>query len=206
VKGFLYMTGPMTGQPDKNREEFNIGEERLVRAGYPVYNPARADIQVPPCAGQPQWIDYIVRDIAVLGREDCRGLAHLEGYKRSRGSRIEVAVGDLPQLRLPLRSVDHWASLDPEEALSPLLDAQRLVYGPREHAYGHPADDFGRTAQIWSAILGYPITAAQVGLCMVGVKLSRQVNRPKRDNLVDAAGYCATVQRIEDRGGEVTFG
>lgn len=81
-----------------------------------------------------------------------------------------------------------------------LQEAQRLVYGDRNADYGHPLDDFSRTAQIWSAILGSPVTAEQVGLCMIGVKLSRQCNHPKRDNMTDAAGYAGTVQMvIEER-------
>ncbi len=92
-----------------------------------------------------------------------------------------------------------------------LQEAQRLVYGDRGAAYGHPLDDFGRTAKIWSAILGCRVTAEQVGLCMIGVKISRQCNQPKRDNLTDAAGYAATVQMcIEERErrseAESTFG
>lgn len=81
-----------------------------------------------------------------------------------------------------------------------LQEAQRLVHGDRQADYGHPLDDFTRTAAIWSAILGHHVTAEQVGLCMIGVKLSRQVNHPKRDNMTDAAGYSATVQMcIEER-------
>ena len=81
---------------------------------------------------------------------------------------------------------------------SVLLEAQGLVHGDRQAAYGHPIEDFTRTAAMWSAILGHPITAEQVGLCMCAVKLSRQVNLPKRDNLVDLAGYAETVQMVID--------
>jgi hypothetical protein len=82
-----------------------------------------------------------------------------------------------------------------------LEEAQRLVHGDRGDDYGHPLDDFARTAQIWTAILGVEVTAEQVGLCMIGVKISRQCNRPKRDNMVDAAGYAETVQMcIHERG------
>lgn len=81
-----------------------------------------------------------------------------------------------------------------------LQEAQRLVYGDRGADYGHPLDDFARTAAMWSAILGAPVTAEQVGLCMIAVKISRQCNRAKRDNMTDAAGYAATVQMvIEER-------
>lgn len=79
-----------------------------------------------------------------------------------------------------------------------LEEAQRLVYGARQEAYGHPLDDFSKTAKMWSAILGVDVTAEQVGLCMICVKISRQLNSPKRDNMTDAAGYAATVQMCVD--------
>jgi len=79
-----------------------------------------------------------------------------------------------------------------------LEEAQRLVHGDRGEDYGHPLDDFTKTAKIWSAILGIEVTPEQVSLCMIGVKISRQVNKPKRDNLVDAAGYAETTQMVID--------
>lgn len=80
-----------------------------------------------------------------------------------------------------------------------LEEAQALVYGERQDAYGHPADDYARTALIWTAILGVDVTAKQAALCMVAVKLSRECHRPSRDNLVDGAGYFAVAARIENR-------
>lgn len=80
-----------------------------------------------------------------------------------------------------------------------LEQAQRLVYGPREKAYGHPADDYGRVAKLWSVILETEVTPAQAALCMVAVKLAREVHEPAEDNRVDGAGYFAVVDRIRRR-------
>lgn len=77
-----------------------------------------------------------------------------------------------------------------------LEEADFLINGPRQDRYGHPLDDFGRTAQIWSAIIGFPITPEQVALCMVGLKLSRECNQHHEDNLIDAAGYLGTCQMV----------
>ena len=86
-----------------------------------------------------------------------------------------------------------------ERGKSILTEAQRLVHGARQEKYGHPADDFGRTAALWSAILGVPVTAKQAALCMVAVKLSRECNEHSRDNLVDGAGYFEVANLIEQR-------
>lgn len=77
-----------------------------------------------------------------------------------------------------------------------LQEADRLVNGERQASYGHPIDDFTRTAKMWSAILGCEVSAEQVGLCMCAVKISRQVNRPKTDNMVDLAGYAQTIEMV----------
>jgi hypothetical protein len=80
-----------------------------------------------------------------------------------------------------------------------LQEAQRIVYGPREKAYGHPAEDYRRVARLWSVILEHEVTPAQAALCMVAVKIAREIHEPSRDNRVDGAGYFAVVDRIRRR-------
>lgn len=82
-----------------------------------------------------------------------------------------------------------------------LEEAARIVDSDRQEAYGPPDVDLARTGRIWGAILGTPdIPAATVALMMVGVKMSRQVHRPARDNLVDGCGYLRCIEKIEDAG------
>lgn len=75
------------------------------------------------------------------------------------------------------------------KATSILVEAESLTEGARNKDYGHPLDDYNRTAALWSAILGREVTAQQAILCMVAVKISRECHVPKRDNRVDGAGY-----------------
>lgn len=77
-----------------------------------------------------------------------------------------------------------------------LEEAQRLILGDRNKTYDHPLDNFQRIADIWSVVLGIKVEPEQVGLCMVGVKLAREAYLPKRDNLVDGAGYFGTVEMV----------
>ena len=79
----------------------------------------------------------------------------------------------------------------------PCAQAQALVYGDRNASYGEPLDDMGRTAQLWSAILGVEVTAEQVAMCMICVKLSRLCHAMKADSVTDICGYSETIYRMQ---------
>ena len=75
--------------------------------------------------------------------------------------------------------------------------AAQLVSEDRNEQYGHPLDNLNRAAQIWSVILGADVTAEQVALCMIGMKIARQVHKPKADTIVDIIGYALTLHMVE---------
>jgi len=79
-----------------------------------------------------------------------------------------------------------------------LEEAQALVYKDRQQDYGSVSDNFNTIAKLWSVVLKTEVTAQQVALCMVQVKVARQLYKPKRDNLVDGAGYFATIEKMND--------
>lgn len=84
------------------------------------------------------------------------------------------------------------------EFTSALDEAMKLVHGKRQDEYGHPLDDFSRTASLWTEILGHPVAPGQVALCMIAVKLSRLVNTPgHHDSIVDIAGYAETYHMVQ---------
>ena len=77
-------------------------------------------------------------------------------------------------------------------------EADRIVGGERGADYGRPIDDFSKTAVLWGPILNIEVTPEQVALCMAQVKVSRQLNRHKRDNLVDLCGYAKCLEMVID--------
>lgn len=79
-----------------------------------------------------------------------------------------------------------------------LLEAQDAVYKARQADYGTVTNNFTTIARLWEVVLGTKVTPEQVGLCMVQVKVARQMFKPKRDNLVDIAGYAATIEKMEN--------
>lgn len=87
---------------------------------------------------------------------------------------------------------------------SVIAEAERIINGPRQSNYGHPLDDFTKTAAFWSTLLtarhGAPVTvtAEDVALMMVLLKVSRELHHHNRDNLVDVAGYIGTLEKVVD--------
>lgn len=83
-----------------------------------------------------------------------------------------------------------------------LEEAQRLVHGDRGADYGHPFDDYTRTSRLWEDYLGLErgfIGPKHAAMMMALMKISRERQKHKRDNLVDAAGYAECAEMIEER-------
>jgi Domain of unknown function (DUF6378) len=97
-----------------------------------------------------------------------------------------------------------------EQNVNALQEADSLVNGDRQAQYGHPHTDYQCTAEMWSALIErrygvkVPITPDFACLMMVSVKLSREAGKPKRDNLVDAAGYIACAEKCLDKEAELS--
>lgn len=89
-----------------------------------------------------------------------------------------------------------------ERGKSILQEAHELTHGPRRADYGHPLDDYTRTAGMISSLLKHklkePLAPHEAAMIMICVKMSRQINAPKRDNMLDAAGYAWVVQECHD--------
>jgi hypothetical protein len=84
-------------------------------------------------------------------------------------------------------------------------EAMDIVSGARQQTYGHPSKNFQDTARLWSVVLGIEVTPQQVALCMVHLKLAREVFSPKRDNLVDAIGYLLAYDATGEEENEKTI-
>ena len=76
-------------------------------------------------------------------------------------------------------------SIDPTVA----VEAIRLVEYDRNDSYGPPEENIRRIADMWTGYLGFPVTAEDVALMMVLVKISRSKAGYSRDNAVDGVAY-----------------
>ena len=77
-----------------------------------------------------------------------------------------------------------------------LKEAEELVNGPRAADYGPVAVNWSRTVTIFEAMTGISLTAEQGLMFMVAVKLAREAQKHKRDNLTDAAAYLELASKI----------
>jgi len=85
-----------------------------------------------------------------------------------------------------------------------LEEAMELIYGDRQDAYGPVTASFKRIAELWTVVLGAVVTADQVALCLIQLKIARALNdtnmsRPiKRDTIVDISGYAGCLGKLLD--------
>lgn len=84
-----------------------------------------------------------------------------------------------------------------------LRRAAELVSGEREQDYGSPGENLRRIAKLWEPILGCEVSARQVALCMLQLKVARIIGngaQPHQDSYADAAGYIALAWEVASEG------
>ena len=78
-----------------------------------------------------------------------------------------------------------------------LLEHAADVVTRRRREYGEPVEVFEAVAKRWSLVFGVEVTAAQVVIAMVDLKLvrlSRDTNH--LDSQIDVAGYAAVLREV----------
>lgn len=72
------------------------------------------------------------------------------------------------------------------------------VVAERSAQYGGAGESMTAIAVRWSATLGHQVTAAQVILCLMDLKLARLAHDPgHEDSAVDVCGYAALLRELE---------
>lgn len=199
-----YISGPMRGFKDYNRELFESVERELgfnrTNDGDKIINPSRnfggrVDLSVG---------EYMKLDLQQVLEADI--IVQLPGWQRSEGAMREaqLAVWADKDFMAATHGIDgpNWSfellPNGPEFAESPrasvLDEAKQLITGDRNNAYGPPTQDFKRTAAMCNGfgfqVNGKPLESHHVAIFMVLLKMSRLAWTPtKRDSWVDTGGY-----------------
>jgi len=89
-----------------------------------------------------------------------------------------------------------------------LTEAEEIVNGARATDYGSAKESFEKIANITNLLLDKDdkdLLAGEASICaeivckvLIAVKLTRQSNKHKRDNLVDLCGYAELLNRLEE--------
>ena len=198
----IYCCGPMTGIDNLNHPAFFEAESRLKEQGYTVINPARMDeeLGLDPHAGvmDPEFLKNAAkRDLEAV--MTCDGIALLPNWEGSKGAKAELAVAQWLD-----KKIYFYPSMVEYGKESILDEAKRLTSRDRQKNYGHPTDNFRRIADLWNSYLMNrkypedPIAIEDVAWMMVLLKIARDLNKPTRDNLVDAVGYTRTLAMIRE--------
>ena len=82
-----------------------------------------------------------------------------------------------------------------------LQEAERLITGDRQDTYGDARAMHGRIAAYWAAHLDHPVSASDVAVMMVLLKLARTKASPDHaDSYVDGVGYLAIAGELATEG------
>ena len=80
-----------------------------------------------------------------------------------------------------------------------LEEAARIVTGQRQFDYGNKYQNHKNISDLWSAYLGKKVSAHDVAICMLLVKVARLKHRTTEDCYIDMAGYAAIAGEINDK-------
>lgn len=209
----VYLAGPMRGYPRNNVPAFRDAAKELRARGLEVVSPVELDEEEGDNAESEALTDadynrYLRRDIVRLITDDAQALVVLPGWEESRGASLETHVAR--ELGMPVFSfpggeqVKRPSGYEPPSDETVLESAARAVANNKIERYGHPLDDFHRSALVATAILdgylkdGREVQDWHIPLLMIGMKISRQVQRPDREHLVDIAGYARTIELMSE--------
>jgi len=121
-------------------------------------------------------------------------------------SSMQVVSGKIEEIANTLSGQKLFGKNNPGESI--LSEAERLTGVDRQADYGPPDEDFRRTAGMWTAMLQHKLASGvkfeswEVAQMMICIKLSRLQHKPKRDSVVDTAGYANCMDHCYRAAGE----
>lgn len=100
----VYISGPMTGLPNFNRDAFNHAEDQLRARGFDPLNPSSNGL-----ADDAPYDEHMRADLRMLLTADM--VATLPGWERSRGANIETRLAS--DLGMPVHPLTDYITSPP---------------------------------------------------------------------------------------------
>lgn len=88
-------------------------------------------------------------------------------------------------------------------------EADRLVTDDRQSVYGSPWNNFSLASDIITPMLrtklkdGVKLEPEDIAFFMIGLKLARELNKHKRDSIVDAIGYLKCLDLVVEERSKI---
>ena len=80
-----------------------------------------------------------------------------------------------------------------------LKTALKLLEGKREHEYGNKKENHENIANLWSAYLDHNVSAHDVAILMLLLKIARaKFGNPSDDTYIDMVGYSAIAGELSN--------
>lgn len=170
----------LCGSLVSKKEEFFDMKEKLVDAGYTnIQLPAKLD----EAFEKEEWYLNLARDLQTL--QQCDTIIFLDNFKNDKQALLIYLWGSA--LGYPMFSEDGH-KLEKDNRYLP--KAKKLVEGNRAKSYGPPYFDFQRSAKMGALFFNFKdLSPLFVPMFLCLVKISREYNSPKEDNLIDFCGY-----------------
>ena len=83
-----YISGAISGTKDYEKR-FKKAEFKVRELGYEPINPADYLSILPPTTS---WLEYMKYDVALMASEGCNAIYMLDGWRASRGAKIELEL------------------------------------------------------------------------------------------------------------------
>lgn len=222
----VYICGPMTGLPDHNLAEFRAAREALRARGFEVVCPGEMSEQplAEHITDRAFYMLKDIQVIVgANGEERVHGIVLLDGWSASSGANTELIIAwqlSLPVVKLKWIDKDNGEfvleDVDPTPERLPYSTdtdddrdprsicevADSLINGARRDSYGHPLDDYTKVAAMITGLFheilkpGKYFKPEHIPMIVSCMKLSREMNAPKRGNRIDLAGYAGVIDMI----------
>jgi nucleoside 2-deoxyribosyltransferase len=213
----IYIAGPMTGYPEFNFPAFDKAKETLKQNGWEVLSPADIDREMgfDPTGKTGNealpigmFENIVRRDVEAILQSD--SIYMLSGWQNSRGARAELGVAEWLGIQVIFENdedaADYFAKKTgiskPKKNPSILETAMEITNGDRRRDYDSATPNHGRIAELWNSYISVrknpeaEISAFDVAIMMVLLKIARIAYTPTFDGFVDMAGYSKCAAQI----------